>query len=89
MNSVSPVFTEKEMEVERVIALDQPEYIPLIVLPIIYEDGIQASVVRFRLTEEERIAILDGADIILTQLTFGGAFKPIHITTCSPNKSPY
>jgi hypothetical protein len=34
MNSVSPVFTDAEVEHERVIALDQPEYVPIVVLPI-------------------------------------------------------
>ena len=89
MNSVSPVWTEEEIPVERVIALDQEQYVPIIVLPIRYSDGISALAVRFRLSTEERKAIAEGADIILTEMTFGGPFTPVHIAVCQPNVRPY
>lgn len=37
MESVSPVFTEAEVAFERVLALDQPQYLPIVVLPITVE----------------------------------------------------
>jgi hypothetical protein len=88
MQSVSPVWTEEEVDVERVVALDQPEYYPIIVLPISYPDGTRALAVRFRLTEDEKKAIVDGADIIFTELTFGGRFAPVAVHLCKPNERP-
>ena len=79
MQSVSPVFSEKEVELEKVIALDQPEYVPLIGLPVIYPDGLRGVAVRFRLTEEEKKLVADGGDSLITELTFGGKFTPISI----------
>jgi hypothetical protein len=34
MQSVSPVYGQDEVQFEKVIALDQPEYSPLIIVPI-------------------------------------------------------
>lgn len=79
MDSVSPVFSEKEVELEKVIALDQPEYVPLIGLPVIYPDGLRGVAVRFRLNDEERRLVAEGGDILITELTFGGKFTPISI----------
>lgn len=79
MDSTSPVFSEDTIELEKVIALDQPEYAPLIGLPVIYPDGIRGVAVRFRLTDSERELIAAGGDILITELTFGGKFTPISI----------
>lgn len=80
MDSVSPVYTEETVRIERVIALDQPEYSPIIILPVVYENGTQAMAVRFRFTEVERQQIADGWDLLLTELTFGGnKFTPIQL----------
>jgi hypothetical protein len=89
MDSVSPVWTEEEVPIELVVALDQTEYIPIIVLPICYGDGTRALSVRFRFTEEERKAIAEGADLIFTELTFGGRFSPVAAHICKPNERPF
>lgn len=89
MDSVSPVWSEKEVEIERVIALDQPQYAPIIVLPVRYTDGLSGLAVRFRLTEEEKKAVSEGADILVTELTFGASFTPISIQVCNPNEGPF
>jgi hypothetical protein len=88
MESVSPVWSEEEIEVERIIALDQPEYIPIVVLPFCYSDGIPGLSVRFRLSDAERKAIAEGSDIVITELT-SGQFTPIDIKICKPNERPY
>lgn len=87
MDSVSPVWTEAEVEIERVIALDQPEYFPLIVLPIRYRDGSRGIAVRFRFTEEERKAIAAGADLVITEMA-SGCFTPISVELMMPNRGP-
>ena len=89
MQSLSPVWTEEEVPNELVIALDQPQYQPIIILPVTFKDGVQGMSVRFRLSEEERKAIIDGADIVITELTFGNQFTPISIAVCQPETSPY
>jgi hypothetical protein len=78
MISISPVYTEEEVPIERVIALDQPEYAPIVILPVKYEDGVQGMCVRFQFTEEERKVVAEGGDLLLTELTFGGnRFTPV------------
>jgi len=89
MDSVSPVWSEEQVPIERVLALDQPEYIPIIVLPVRYQDGVSGLSVRFRLTAAERQAVAEGADLIITEMTFGGPFTPIDVKLCKPNESPY
>ena len=80
MNSVSPVYTEETVLMERVIALDQKPYFPIIILPVKYGDGTQGMAVRFRFTEEERQQIADGGDLLLTELTFGShKFTPVQL----------
>lgn len=88
MDSVSPVWTEEEAEIERVLALDQEDYLPIIVLPVRYTDGYSGAAVRFRLTDQEKQAIADGADLVVTELTFGGPFTPIQMQLCKPNERP-
>jgi len=85
--SVSPVFTEAEVESERVIALDQAEYCPLIILPVMSEvsDGM---VVRFRLSDEERARVAAGGDLVLMELTFGRQFTPIALGIVMPGQAP-
>ena len=90
MQSVSPVWTENEVETERVIALDQTNiYEPIIALPIRYtESRLSGMVVRFRLTEAERQAIAEGGDILITELTFGMPFTPLCVQIAKPNEIP-
>lgn len=90
MNSVSPVYTANEVQFEKNIAEHQPEYIPVIGLPVtlnlvdsatgetkqIENWGIS---VRFRFTEEERAMIAAGDDLVITQIVFGKPITPINI----------
>lgn len=80
MISISPVYTEETVAIERVIALDQPEYQPIVILPVVCEDGNQGMCVRFEFSEGERKMIAEGADLLLTELTFGGnRFTPVSL----------
>lgn len=79
MDSVSPVWTEEDVEFERVIALDQEQYTPIIALPFEFNDGTQGWAVRFVLSDSERDAIAKGCDLVVSQLTFGSPFVPIRI----------
>jgi hypothetical protein len=89
MHSVSPVWTEEHVENEMVIALDQEQYIPIVTLPFRFSDGTIAAAVRFRLTDEERKAIAEGADLVVSELTFGNQFTPVDIKVCRPDVNPY
>ena len=89
MDSVSPVWTEALVAHERIIALDQPQYLPIVVLPVQFSDGTSGLSVRFRLTDEERFAIARGADVVITEMTFGRPFTPISVKAIYPNTSPY
>ena len=80
MDSVSPVYTEETVQIERVIELGSKVYFQIIILPVVYEDGTQAMAVRFRFTEVERQQIADGWDLLLTELTFGrNKFTPVQL----------
>lgn len=78
MVSVSPVLTEAEVSAEQVIALDQPEYFPIIVLRVVFndKDASVATYTRFRFSPEERAAIANGADLLLSQ-PHHGSLMPI------------
>ena len=67
MHSVSPVLTESEVEAEQVIALNQPEYYPIIVARVSWSDGSLSSFTRYRFSDKERQAIAAGADLLLSQ----------------------
>jgi hypothetical protein len=72
--------------IEVVLAKDQPEYLPL---PVVYLDTPSRPMIsRWRLTEEERQRIANGDDLVLTQLTFGHAFQPIHLQITAPDEAP-
>jgi len=86
MNSISPVFNEDSQPSERVIALDQPEYAPIVILPLTNKGG--AMMVRFELTEVERNLIAEGANLVITELTFGPRFTPICVQVVPPGVDP-
>jgi hypothetical protein len=90
MDSVSPVWTDEEVHSECVVALDQPEYVPIVILPIVYSDGVVGMSVRFRLSDEERKTIADGGDLVITELTSleNRRFTPIKVQVCMPNERP-
>jgi hypothetical protein len=61
------VLTEKEVDSEQVIALEQGEYYPIIVARIVYGDGTPATVTRFRFSDAERELVAKGADLLISQ----------------------
>lgn len=87
MNSISPVLTEVELESEQVIALDQPEYYPIIVVRAFFEGGIPATLTRFRFSEREKELIAKGADLILSQ-PHHGSLMPVGLQLAMPNEYP-
>ena len=92
MNSVSPVMTDHEVEAERVIALDQPEFYPVISLRVTYndkDDNTQAvaTYTRYRFTDKEREAIAAGADLLLSQ-PHHGRLMPIGLQLAMPGQYP-
>ena len=58
---------------EKVYAKDQPQYLPLRTLP--GRDG-DSAIARFHLTDVQRKAIAEGADIYLELLHFRGPLAP-------------
>lgn len=88
MQSTSPVWTESEVDLEQVIALDQEQYQPIIILPTVFADGVVGSSVRFQFTDEERAAIAAGADLVVIELTFGRPFTPLALYLCQPGEAP-
>ena len=85
MESVSPVMPGSK-PIEIVIGEGQPQYDPL---PVVYLEGDHRPMLtRWRLSHEERVAIAAGADIVLTQLTWGHAFQPVHLQICERDEMP-
>lgn len=74
MKPVSPVVPGLE-PYEITFGATQPQYVPLYALRSNKETGYKVMS-RWMLTDEERKAIANGADIYLTQLTFGHEFQP-------------
>ena len=88
MQPVSPVMPGSE-PIEVVYAKDQPEYQPL---PAVYVDLEHARIVvsRWRLSDEEREQVNNGADIVL-QLMIGkySALTPSHLQVTMPDAMPF
>jgi hypothetical protein len=87
MDSVSPVLTEAEVDLEQVVALEQKQYYPIIVARIIFQDKSVCSMVRFRFTDEERALIAQGADLILGQ-PHHGSMMPMSTQLAMPGEYP-
>lgn len=87
MDSVSPVLTEREVEAEHVVALDQPQYFPVIVARVSFEEGGVASFTRFRFTAKEREAIAKGADLLISQ-PHHGPLMPIGLQLAMKDSYP-
>jgi hypothetical protein len=76
MGPISPVMPGSR-PIEVLLGEGQPEYVPL---PAVYLNAESLPMVtRWSLTEAERAAIAAGADVVLTQLTFGFRFQPVHL----------
>jgi hypothetical protein len=71
-----PVFDGLESK-EVVYAKDQPEYIPLRTL--VYAGRDTKVISRWTLTDEQRKAVAEGADIFLMLFTFGHPLQPIQM----------
>ncbi len=87
MNAVSPVMPGSEA-IEIVLGgEDKPGgYLPL---PAVYLNVQSVPMLtRWRFTDEERIAIASGADLVMTQLTFGMGFSPVHLQVSMPDQMP-
>jgi hypothetical protein len=85
MTAVSPVMPGSE-PIEVVLGKDQPEYMPL---PAVYLDTpSRPMITRWRLSDEEREAVANGADIVLQQLTFRSPFQPINVQIVMPEECP-
>lgn len=69
---------------ETVYAKDQPQYRPLRTLP--GENG-NSAISRFHLTDEQRKAIAEGADIYLEIVHFKGPLAPSRLMVMSDRKS--
>ncbi len=78
---MEPTFPVVKDRVERIAALDQPEYEPLPF--IVVTPGVIAA--RFELSEDEKQQIADGADIILALYTFGGPIQPSYLLVAGKN----
>jgi hypothetical protein len=87
MDSVSPVLTAAEVEREQIIALDQPEYYPIVVARVLCSDDSPSTFTRFRFTEKEREAIAGGADLLLSQ-PHHGTLMPIGLQLAMPGEYP-
>lgn len=99
MKSVSPVFTLEEVQFEREIAKNQPEYSTVIGLPVTLEIIDEktgeskrvpdwAVAIRFRLSDEERAAVAAGLDLVVTQLVFGQQLHPMNLQFCHSATKP-
>lgn len=85
MESISPVMPGSE-QIEVVLGKDQPEYMPL---PAVYLDTPQRPMItRWRFSREEVLAIVAGSDLVMTQLTFGHPFQPVHLQVSHQSEMP-
>lgn len=87
MQSVSPVLTECEVDAEQVIALDQAEFLPIVVVRVRYADESVATLTRFRFSDDERRAIAEGSDLLLSQ-PHHGPLMPIGLQLAKPDSYP-
>jgi hypothetical protein len=86
MRSISPVYSEELVCAEHVIALDQPEYLPLITLTV-NEFG-NSSLARYEFTDEERKLIAEGADLVVAEMLFGHPYTPMALEIVPKNTPP-
>lgn len=86
MRSISPVYNEELVECEQVIALDQPEYLPLVTLTVPNFGG--PCLARYEFTDEERKLIAEGADLVVVELLFGGPYTPMSLEVTPKGEKP-
>jgi hypothetical protein len=73
--SIGPVVEGLE-DFEKIYALEQGQYIPLRTLP--GENG-NSAITKWELSEEQRKALAEGADILLEVLHFKGPLAPVRM----------
>lgn len=75
MTPISPVLTEEFRDLEVIYAKGQKEYTPL---PVIKNSaGVVLS--RWHLTDAEREAVAQGADVFLSIHTFNQLLQPLRV----------
>lgn len=58
-------------------------------LPVVYlNNPCVPMLTRWRFSDAERAQIAAGADLVLTQLTFGEPFRPVHLQVSMPDEHP-
>jgi hypothetical protein len=72
---ISPVLSEEFIPYETVYAKQQREYTPL---PVI-KNAAGVVLSRWHLTDEERKAVAEGADVFLSIHTFNNPLQPLRI----------
>ena len=85
MSPKSPVMPGSE-SIEVVLGKDQPEYLPLPCVSL--DTPARPMLTRWELSDEERMALAQGADIVLTQLTFAHPFQPVHLQVVGDGEMP-
>lgn len=86
MHSISPVYNEELVCCEQVIALDQPEYLPLVTLSV-PEFG-NPCLARYEFTDAERKLIAEGADLVVAEMLFGKQYTPMALEIVPKNTKP-
>ena len=76
MEPTSPIVNGMENE-EIVYAKDQPQYVPLPVLKSRKEDRDGRILMRWQFNEQERVAIANGADLVVSILTYQQPLQPL------------
>lgn len=84
MQAIEKVLPHSPQFPEIVLAKDQPQYIPLPVARIQYQDGTISLISCYRLTWRERIRLLSSGKLWLEQLTFGQPLQPQRPTVFEP-----
>ena len=79
MTPITPICDHIELPVT-LLARDQPQYR---ILPV-FVDHDAAMVSRWLLTWRERLHVLLGGSVWLTQRTFGNSFQPVKLQTTCP-----
>lgn len=86
MKAISPVLPSSPHFEESILANDQPEYFPLPVANITYQDGVKSQISCYQLTLRERLIILFRGRVWWEQLTFGGPLQPQQMYLSEPLK---
>lgn len=84
MKAISPVLPATPDQHEIILAKNQPQYHPLPVALVTYDDGVQSMISRYRLGWRERMKLLFTGDLWLEQLTFGAKLQPQRPTVNEP-----